>query len=200
MQMVHMNPHNSSSMNRSYYRNYNMDLEYPRKTYHRERRKTPEMRMTMSCVGYIWTLLSFLSMGLACVGFYLPFWLEGHMRDWAWAHGMTRGVTRDWSLSHEGTQTGTRSFLGVFRRCNYPRLVAEGQIEIVMECGRYAEFWDIPSLWWKVTTVIIGVGCGLSLLVSFTSILSICIEDVISKTIAKVGGLLQFIAGNYKPL
>lgn len=170
--MVQMNSRNSSSMSRdSYYRNYNMDLEYPRKLHHRERRKTPEVRMAMSCVGCIWTFLSFLSMALSCVGFYLPFWLEGEMED------------------------GTKSFIGTFRRCNYPRMTDHGEVKTVMECGRYAEFNDIPSLWWQVSTVIIGVGCGISILVSFTSLLSCCVEDVVSKTTAKVGGILQFVAG-----
>jgi hypothetical protein len=32
----------------------------------------------------------------------------------------------------------TEAFFGSFRRCNYPRLGAEGNVEIVMECGRYS--------------------------------------------------------------
>ena len=129
------------------------------------------MKSSLSCVGVLWALLSFVTMGLSCVGFYMPYWLEGVMRN------------------------NTPTSLGVFRRCNYLTLSGEGNIEIVMECGRYSTFQDIPSLWWQIATVTVGIGCGLTVLVAFTAMFSCCIEDVISNTTAKIGGILQFLAG-----
>ena len=69
---------------------------------------------------------------------------------------------------------------------------------VVKECGRYSEWEDIPSFWWKVTTISVGIGCGLTILVSFFTLLACCMKDVISQTSAKVGGALQFLAGQYE--
>ena len=125
---------------------------------------------SLSCIGVLWAILSFLSMAATCVGFYLPYWLKGTLQN------------------HP-------AFLGTFRRCNYLSLNAMHQLELVFECGRYTEFDDIPSIWWQVTTITVGIGCGLGILVAFTALLSCCLDDVLSHTIAKGAGILQFIAG-----
>jgi hypothetical protein len=131
------------------------------------------MGVGLSCVGIFWTILSFLSLAAACVGFYLPYWLEG-------------------IIHFEGD---TPTFLGVFRRCHYLRLSENGDIQLVLECGRYETFFDIPSLWWQIATVTISVGCILLLFVSVTGMFSCCVQGVLSHTSAKVAGVLQFIAG-----
>lgn len=131
------------------------------------------MGSSLTCVGGLWALLSFISMGLSCVGFYMPFWLKGSLKN------------------------STEAYLGAFRRCNYPKMSSAGEVVIIEQCGRYAEFEDIPSLWWKVTTISVGVGCGLTVLVAFTALLACCMEDVLTKTSAKVGGVLQFLAGEF---
>ena len=130
-----------------------------------------KMGSSLTCVGGLWAFLSFLSMGLSCVGFYMPFWLKGSLMN------------------------TTEAYIGAFRRCNYPKVSDAGQVVIVYECGRYTEFEDIPNLWWKVTTISVGIGCGLTVLVAFTAILACCLEDVLTKPSAKVGGVLQFLAG-----
>ncbi len=159
------------------YRNYNYDvhLEYQKQHRHRRRKKS-DMGSSLTCIGIIWACISFISMGLSCVGFYLPFWLEGYTRN------------------------DTPTSLGTFRRCNYPTLTEHGEITVVMECGRYSEWQDIPSFWWKVATISVGVGCGLTVLVAFFAIFACCINDVISQTSAKVGGAFQFLAGKLQIL
>ena len=139
----------------------------------RARTEADAMGSSLTCVGGLWAFLSFISMGLSCVGFYMPYWLHGALAN------------------------STEAYVGAFRRCVYPRLSGDGQVVIIEQCGRYTEFSDIPSLWWKVTTVSVGVGCGLTVLVAFTAMLACCMDDVLTKPTAKVGGVLQFLAGQY---
>lgn len=126
---------------------------------------------SLTSCGIFWAFTSFLAALGSAVGFYLPYWIKGSL-------------------------IGVDVYFGVFRRCNYPHIVSEGlQPVIVKECGRYATFNDIPSLSWKIATLTIGVGCGLALLVSFIAILSVCINGIMSPTIARSAGIVQFCAG-----
>ena len=127
---------------------------------------------SLNCLGILWSFLSFISMGLSCVGFYMPFWLHGRLAG------------------------DTPAFLGTFRRCNYHKLGDSGNLVVVRECGRYATFADIPSLWWQIASVTIGVGCGLSIIVAFTAMFACCIGDVLSRNTSKIMGVLQFLSGN----
>ncbi|XP_076057545.1 LHFPL tetraspan subfamily member 6 protein-like [Oratosquilla oratoria] len=129
------------------------------------------MASSLTGVGVVWAVLSLTATLLLCTGFYLPYWIKG-------------------SLAGD-----TNTYFGSFRRCNYPRLNAFGQVEIVRECGRYSSFWSIPSAWWQVTTVLVGVGAGLSLLVAVTALAACCLTHVIHTTSARAAGMLQFIAG-----
>ena len=132
------------------------------------------MGCSLSYIGILWAFLSFITMGFSCVGFYLPFWLEG-------------------AIFGE-----TKTSLGVFRRCNYPTLNEHGEVIVIMECGRYSSFYDIPSFWWQVATVSIGTGCCLTIMVAFAAILACCMRDILTHNIAKCAGVLQFLAG--KPM
>lgn len=133
--------------------------------------KKHSMKTDLSCVGFLWALLSFAAMGLTCVGFYMPLWLQGSMRN------------------------GTPTSLGLFRRCNYLRMNPDNKIELIMECGRYTTFHDIPSLWWQIATVMVAVGAGLLVVVAFGAMLSCCVLYVVSRTTSKFGGSVQFLAG-----
>jgi len=121
-------------------------------------------------IGVIWALLSLISSLLNSTGYYLPFWIKGQLH-------------------------GTDVYLGSFRRCNYPTLTREGKFEIVHECGRYTTFGDIPSLYWQITTIVVGVAAAISLLVSFTAFSGCCMSDVITKGTARALGLIQLLAG-----
>lgn len=123
-------------------------------------------------VGIAWALVSFLAALVSSVGYYLPYWLRGHMDR-------------------------SDVYFGIFRRCNYPHLADSGQLIMVKECGRYTTFSDIPSFYWQIATVAIGTGCGLALLISLTSILAICIRDIFTPSVAKLAGVFQVIAGRY---
>ncbi len=142
----------------------------PRDHYAKHHHYESGMGCSLSYVGILWSLLSFLAMGCSCVGYYLPYWLEGKIYG------------------------DTKSSLGVFRRCNYPTL-EEGTVVVVMECGRYSTFTDIPTFWWKAATISIGVGCCLTIMVSFAGILACCMRDILTHGIAQLAGALQFVAG-----
>ena len=127
---------------------------------------------SLTCIGGLWALFSFLSMGISAVGFYMPFWIEGTLQD------------------HP-------AYFGTFRRCNYPRMIDSRRVEVVTECGRYSQFEDIPTLWWQIVTISVGIGCGLALLVALVALLSCCLQDVLSVTSVKIAGGMQFLAGGW---
>ncbi|KAL3847659.1 hypothetical protein ACJMK2_018560 [Sinanodonta woodiana] len=129
---------------------------------------------SLSGVGIFWAIVSFCASVGASIGFYMPYWLSGHM-----------------TISG-GNKTPVH--FGVFRRCNYPRQV-DGVIEMVMECGRYTTFLDIPSISWQIATLTLGVGCGLAMLVAFTSILALCVRGAVTPSVARAAGVIQLCAG-----
>lgn len=129
------------------------------------------MASSLTCTGVIWTLLSLLCAAASCVGFFMPYWLLG-------------------------TQMDKPVSFGTFRRCSYPVRDEESQSTVMLEqCGRYASFHGIPSLEWRICTVVTGVGCGLLLLVALTALMGCCISDLISRTIGRVAGGIQFVGG-----
>ncbi|NP_001008653.1 LHFPL tetraspan subfamily member 6 protein precursor [Danio rerio] len=129
------------------------------------------MASSLTCAGVIWALLSFLCAATSCVGFFMPYWLLG-------------------------SQMGKPVSFGTFRRCSYPiRDEARGGTVMLEQCGRYASFQGIPSLEWRICTVVTGIGCGLLLLVALTAIMGCCVTDLISRTIGRVAGGIQFVGG-----
>lgn len=130
-----------------------------------------EMASSLTSVGIVWALLSFVSAVASCVGFFMPYWLLG-------------------------SQMGKPVSFGTFRRCSYPVRDEERQATVMLEqCGRYASFQGIPSLEWRICTVLTGVGCGLLLLVALTALMGCCISDLISCSIGRVAGGIQFVGG-----
>lgn len=131
------------------------------------------MASSLTCTGVIWALLSLLCAAASCVGFFMPYWLLG-------------------------TQMDKPVSFGTFRRCSYPVRDEESQVTVMVEqCGRYASFHGIPSLEWRICTVVTGVGCGLLLLVGLTALMGCCISDLISRTIGRVAGGIQFVGGEF---
>ncbi|CAB3382499.1 LHFPL tetraspan subfamily member 1 protein-like [Cloeon dipterum] len=128
------------------------------------------MATSLTALGILWAFLSLVS-ALACsTGFYLPYWIKGEL---------TKGFA---------------TYFGSFRRCNYPVLNDKGQIELLEACGRYSTFADIPSPWWQATTVLVGVGSGLSLLLAVTACAACCISYLIHGRMAKIVGFFQFLS------
>ncbi|GCB73624.1 hypothetical protein scyTo_0002704 [Scyliorhinus torazame] len=132
------------------------------------------MSSSLTCAGMLWTLLSLLCAAASCTGFFMPYWLLGSQLD--------KPVS-----------------FGVFRRCTYP-VRQEGQLQSVVmveQCGRYASFLGIPSLAWKICSVVTGVGCGLLLLVALTALMGCCVSELISRTVGRVAGGIQFVGGKH---
>ncbi|XP_073780418.1 LHFPL tetraspan subfamily member 6 protein isoform X2 [Danio rerio] len=127
------------------------------------------MASSLTCTGVIWALVSLLSAAASCVGFFMPYWLLGSQMD--------KAVS-----------------FGTFRRCSYPVRDEERQATVMLEqCGRYASFQGIPSVEWRICTVITGVGCGLLLLVGLTALMGCCISELISRSIGRAAGGIQFL-------
>lgn len=129
------------------------------------------MPKMLTATGQFWVFLSTASALLCSTGFFLPYWIQGNI------YNLT-------------------VHLGVFRRCNF-LVKRENGLSVFKEaCGRYASFQDIPSEAWKACTVMIGIGCGFLLLVAFTGMFSCCFKDIASRSSTRVGGTVQFLAGN----
>ena len=135
------------------------------------------MASSYNAAGFVWSFLSLSGALLSSFGFFMPYWLEGTMRDY-------------------GGQDTLEVFLSTFRRCNYPILDKDsGTVTIVRQCGRYTTFNDIPDVSWQVACVACGVGCGVVTLVALISLAGCCISDLISHTVAKTLGCLQLFGG-----
>ncbi|XP_029458621.1 LHFPL tetraspan subfamily member 6 protein isoform X2 [Rhinatrema bivittatum] len=132
------------------------------------------MASSLTCAGLLWALLSLLCAAASCVGFFLPYWLLGAQLD--------KPVS-----------------FGPFRRCAYP-VRDEGRQTTVMveQCGRYASFAAIPSAEWRICTVVTGLGCGLLLLVALTALMGCCVTELVSRTVGRVAGGIQFLGGTCK--
>uniref|UniRef100_A0A2I3S0K8 LHFPL tetraspan subfamily member 6 n=1 Tax=Pan troglodytes TaxID=9598 RepID=A0A2I3S0K8_PANTR len=131
------------------------------------------MASSLTCTGVIWALLSFLCAATSCVGFFMPYWL--------------------W-----GSQLGKPVSFGTFRRCSYPVHDESRQMMVMVEeCGRYASFQGIPSAEWRICTIVTGLGCGLLLLVALTALMGCCVSDLISRTVGRVAGGIQFLGGKF---
>ncbi|XP_036312193.1 LHFPL tetraspan subfamily member 6 protein isoform X4 [Pipistrellus kuhlii] len=127
------------------------------------------MASSLTCTGVIWALLSFLCAATSCVGFFMPYWL--------------------W-----GSQLGKPVSFGTFRRCSYPVHDESRQMMVMVEeCGRYASFQGIPSAEWRICTIVTGLGCGLLLLVALTALMGCCVSELISRTVGRVAGGIQFL-------
>ncbi|XP_026972249.1 LHFPL tetraspan subfamily member 6 protein isoform X2 [Sagmatias obliquidens] len=127
------------------------------------------MASSLTCTGVIWALLSFLCAATSCVGFFMPYWL--------------------W-----GSQLGKPVSFGTFRRCSYPMHDESRQMMVMVEeCGRYASFQGIPSTEWRISTIVTGLGCGLLLLVALTALMGCCVSELISRTVGRVAGGIQFL-------
>lgn len=75
--------------------------------------------------------------------------------------------------------------------CIHDWPLSSANIDRLMHC----RFWDIPSPWWQASTVLVGVGSALSLLVAITATAACCITYVVHTGTARIAGTLQFIAG-----
>ncbi|XP_025413989.1 LHFPL tetraspan subfamily member 6 protein-like isoform X2 [Sipha flava] len=128
------------------------------------------MATTLTVAGMCWATLSLAASFLCSFGFYLPFWIQGRLLDKADA------------------------YFSSFRRCNYPRLMSDGTVALVHECGRYAKFSDIPSVWWQISTVLIGGATAITVIVAVSAVSACCVTHVIQKSTAKIAGYLQLLA------
>nr|XP_014288641.1 LHFPL tetraspan subfamily member 6 protein-like [Halyomorpha halys] len=128
------------------------------------------MGSSLTGLGQVWALLSLLAALLCCSGFYLPYWIKGRLPG------------------------DVETYLGTFRRCNYPKLTPQRTIEIVHQCARYSRWWDIPSTWWRVSTLLVGIGSALSLLVAVGLVSAFCVSDVVHTLTTRISGALQLLA------
>ncbi|KFD52325.1 hypothetical protein M513_06706 [Trichuris suis] len=134
---------------------------------------------SLTTTGYAWSTLSALSAAIAAFGFYMPYWLKGEL------------------TLHQQT---IPAYFNSFRRCNYPGAIQPTSYEsfrqvIITKCGRYATFDDIPTLWWKITTIVVGIGASLTIFTAIITLSACCTRDVITRTTARIIGIFQILAG-----
>ena len=150
----------------------------------------------LSAIGVWWCVLSFISLILSLISFYMPYWIQGSIESVDMTKGSGAVSSTVPQLRHTETAINTTdTYFGLWRRCNYHVLNGEGYLEIALRCGRYTTFYDIPTVWWKIAVVITALGCLLSMFVTFLGIVSCCINNVMSHSLARSVGVLQFIAG-----
>jgi len=145
------------------------------------------MATSLSVVGVIWTVLSLCATLVACVGFFMPYWLSGE------------------ALPSDGGALLRQTSFGTFRRCGYSYVPVKAATtapdegarpgRFVSECGRYKSLQDIPSVWWRATTVLVGSGCCLSIVVVSAGLLCCCINDAMTRRLGVTACLLQLSAG-----
>ncbi|XP_022671078.1 lipoma HMGIC fusion partner-like 1 protein isoform X2 [Varroa jacobsoni] len=68
-------------------------------------------------------------------------------------------------------------------------------LDIIMDCGRYANFWAIPSPWWRLAVALAGTSCALALLVFFIIVLCCAVENSVSRISARLVGASQVFGG-----
>lgn len=56
-------------------------------------------------------------------------------------------------------------------------------------------FNDIPSVWWQISTILIGGATAITMIVAVSAVSACCVTHVIQKSTAKVAGYLQLLAG-----
>ncbi|XP_030837812.1 LHFPL tetraspan subfamily member 6 protein [Strongylocentrotus purpuratus] len=121
----------------------------------------------LTAVGILWSIVSIVATMASSIGLFMPYWMRGHMFN------------------------GTLPVhFGVFRRCNYPT----APNNYVFDCGHYTTFGDIPTLTWKICTIVIGLACIASMFVGLTSLLACCMRDLVTRKVGKVCGAIQFVA------
>lgn len=132
------------------------------------------MSLQLTAFGCLWSLLSLLAAGAVCTGYYLPYWLQGYL-----------------TYRENNEEKRFPAYFGSFRRCNY--LTFERLHE---GCGRYSEFTDIPSIWWQVCTVTVGIGCSFATVVALVSIPAWLTKGLITRNVGRLLGVIQAFSGN----
>lgn len=123
-------------------------------------------------------MFSMFSSAASCAGFFLPYWIKGQ-------------------LKHQPNVVA--AFFGTFRRCAFPQISADQtEIVIINECGRYSAFVDIPSVYWQLTTLVVGTGSGLTLFSATVAFLACWINQLWSGLFIRVLGILHLAAGKNK--
>ena len=140
------------------------------------------MGCSLSCTGIFWSLVSTLAMLSSVIAFIAPYWLQGELTI----------------ASSESEYNHTKTYFGLWRRCNYYALSTDGHgVDIVDGCGRYETFMDIPSIWWQISSVAMCVGCVICIFIGFYSLFACCLDHVMTKSLAQALGVCQLLAGEF---
>lgn len=121
----------------------------------------------------LWTLLSIATVFSELIAFLSTDWLVGFPR----VPDSGPGVSGE----------AYRPTLGLFGRC-----VSVGGVM----CGPYAlSFTEIDSGFWQASAIFLAAGIMLLSITAVTSVLSICIQSIMRKSIFNLCGVLQAVAG-----
>lgn len=136
---------------------------------------------SLTAHGWVWATVSILAAGAAGTAFYWADWIHGPAQ-------LNGQVANPRQVTFE---------YGLFRRCNFLEANSSDPTSMVLrtDCGRYENFDEIPSVWWRTGTVLQGIGAGLLVLVALTAFFALFLEDVCNNALAYVAGGTQLIAG-----
>ncbi|XP_028966303.1 LHFPL tetraspan subfamily member 6 protein-like [Galendromus occidentalis] len=129
------------------------------------------MSLPLTKLGCLWCFASILNVFLSCCALFSPYWIRGQIFNNTIVH------------------------LGLLRRCNYPVLLENQRLDIVLECGRYADLTALPSIWWRAGILLAVVSCAVALFVTFIIGLWCAIDNSVSRITARFIGALQAIGG-----
>ncbi|XP_002741131.1 LHFPL tetraspan subfamily member 2 protein-like [Saccoglossus kowalevskii] len=142
----------------------------------------------MTCRSLLWTLLSLAAALAMSAAVITPQWLIGKPQK----IGLSTDddlSTRQYSDLNDDYYTPS---IGIYNRCTKLHKFEE----FVDNCATYVNgFSELPSNYWKASTVFLAIGLLLLCMVVMTSVFSCCIRSLCKKSIFTISGLLQAIAG-----
>ncbi|EDO35175.1 predicted protein [Nematostella vectensis] len=134
----------------------------------------------MSCVSVLWTVLSVLFTGACSLAIISPFWFE-RVPD------------------PDDVSSDNSSFVafGLLRFCikrNLESILEMDEWSDFKNCKFYSSFHGIPSLFWKFSVVLYGIGVLLLLVAILLAHISCCFKKVCKRSVFGVAGVVQISA------
>ena len=136
----------------------------------------------MSAISVLWTILSLILLFTCSLAFFSPFWHE-HIPDPTSANNSETFIA-----------------FGLLRFCLKEQFVTLGDIN-EWRASKYCSFYKgifpgIPSVFWKVATIMYALALVLLLACLLLAHISCCRKVICGKSVFGIAGIIQGIAGN----
>lgn len=135
----------------------------------------------MSAISVLWTILSLILLFTCSLAFFSPFWHE-HIPDPTSANNSETFIA-----------------FGLLRFCLKEQFVTLGDIN-EWRASKYCSFYKgifpgIPSVFWKVATIMYALALVLLLACLLLAHISCCRKVICGKSVFSIAGIIQGIAG-----